>query len=100
MSTESRQGRISGWLKMNQASVSLLAKHLDLSVGRTSVLCNLPEVPTSVLSAMKTFQTPTKKHIPISYLPKGKDKARGPQKGWLDRKLEAARQGGSVSDAV
>jgi hypothetical protein len=100
MSTQPRQGRISGWLKMNQASVSSLAKHLDLSVSRTSRLCNFSEVPTDVLAVMKTFVTPTKKHIPPQYLPKGVDKKSGPEKGWINRKLEEARQGGSASDAA
>lgn len=100
MSTKSRQGRISGWLKMNHASVSSLAKHLDLSVGRTSILCNLPEVPTDVLAAMKTFVTPIKKHIPPQYLPRGVDKKSGPEKGWLKKKLAQAREGSPASDAA
>ena len=42
---------------------------------------------------MQSFMTATKRHIPATYLPKGKDKKRGPEPGWLERKLEAARQG-------
>jgi len=92
MSNENRQGRISGWLKMNQSSVGLLAAHLDLSSAQTSRHCNAVEVPTAILAAMKTFQTPTKKHIPIAFLPRGKDKTPGPRKGWIDRRMEEVKR--------
>ncbi|MBI9080255.1 MAG: hypothetical protein JEY79_11020 [Pseudodesulfovibrio sp.] len=100
-STDPRQGRISGWLKMNCSALKELAEHLRLSVPRTSRVCNLSEVPTDVRAAMKTFVTPTGKHIPIVYLPRGVDKQRGPKPGWLQDKLSKARQEGSgASDAA
>nr|WP_287412794.1 hypothetical protein [Pseudodesulfovibrio sp.] len=99
MTTSSRQGRIAGWLKMNQSSVKELAGHLSLSVAHTSRLCNAGEVPTDVLLSMKSFVTPTGKHIPLNLLPSGRDKKPGPAPGWLDRKLAEARQAAS-SDAA
>lgn len=99
MSASSRQGVIAGWLKMNQSSVKTLAEHLSLSVAQASRHCNAEEVPTTVLASMKSFTTETGKHIPTEYLPKGKDKKPGPTKGWLDRKLAAARESAMADSA-
>jgi hypothetical protein len=87
MSQTPRQGRIAGWLKMNQSSVRKLAVHCGLSDGAMSRHCNAEEVPTDVLACMLTFVAPTGKHIPPQYLPVGVDKKPGPAKGWLEKKL-------------
>jgi hypothetical protein len=81
---------------MNQASVRQLALHCGLSDGSMSRHCNAEEVPTEVLAAMRTFVTPTGKHIPSQYLPLGRDKKPGPEKGWLEKKLAEA----SAQDAA
>lgn len=95
-----RQGRIAGWLKMNQSSVNALAIHCGKSKGTMSGHCNAEEVPTDVLAAMKSFVTDTEKHIPHKYLPVGKDKKPGPRKGWLEQKLKAAREEARATDAA
>ncbi|NDV20981.1 hypothetical protein GO013_16335 [Pseudodesulfovibrio sp. JC047] len=91
MSTSLRQGRISGWLKMNQSSIKELADSCGKSIGAMSRYCNASGVPTKVRAAMQAFETSSGKHIPILYLPEGRDKKPGPKKGWIDRKLADLR---------
>lgn len=97
MSSETRQGRIAGWLKMNQSTVKAVAEHCGKSLAIMSRYCNAEEVPTSVLADMKSFKTPTGKHIPKEYLPLGRDKKPGPEKGWLEKRLAAARAEGKAA---
>ncbi|XPV75546.1 MAG: hypothetical protein ACNI27_13000 [Desulfovibrio sp.] len=95
-----RQGRIAGWLKMNQSSIVSLAAHCGKSKGTMSRHCNAAEVPTDVLAAMKSFVAATGKTIPIKYLPVGKDKKRGPKKGWLDQRYGAVAQATGTAGTI
>ncbi|WP_285905719.1 hypothetical protein [Pseudodesulfovibrio pelocollis] len=85
---------------MNGATVTMLAGHLGLSAAQTSRHCNAAEVPTAVLAGMTSYATPTGKHIPREFLPLGRDKSPGPAKGWIERRLEAARQGAAAANAA
>jgi hypothetical protein len=92
-----RQGRIVGWLKMQGATLGDLADHLGVSVGHTSKICNSETAPTSIREKMESYRAPTGERIPVELLPIGKDRKRGPEKGWLDRLKAQAAAGQSMS---
>lgn len=79
-----RQGRIVGWLRMQGAILNDLAEYLGVSLGHTSKLCNSETVPTAIRAKMESYVAPTGEKIPTFLLPKGVDRKRGPEKGWLD----------------
>ena len=85
------QGRISAWLRLNGSNLTDLAKHLGVSLSRASSLCNSDTVPLHIREKLESFEV-NGERIPVEMLPEGKMRKPGPKKGWVERRIERARQ--------
>ena len=88
-----RQGRITWWLKDHGSTIKALAAHCKVSHGTMSGHCNSATVPPHILEGMSSFRTPDGYSIPAELLPLGVARKPGPDKGWLQRRIEAATNG-------